>query len=68
MYYKTITAWIFVILLLALAVVLLYPAQWLIGLGVTVLPFLLIVQLIVILRAKDTSKHTFEEDKWYEDR
>ncbi len=68
MHYKTITAWIFVLLLLALALVLLYPAQWLIGLGVMVLPFLLIVQLVVILRAKETSQHTFEDDKWYEDR
>lgn len=56
------------ILLLTLALVLLYPSKWLIGLGVMVLPFLLLVQAVVILRAKESSEHTFEDDKWYEDK
>jgi len=68
MNYKTAVVWIFVILLLSLALVILYPSQWLIGLGVMVLPALMLVQAIIILRAKETSNNTFEDDKWYEDR
>ncbi|NBC07238.1 MAG: hypothetical protein GVY26_08595 [Bacteroidetes bacterium] len=68
MHYKNAVVWIFVILLLTLALVLLYPSKWLIGLGVMVLPFLLLVQAVVILRAKESSEHTFEDDKWYEDK
>jgi len=68
MHYKAKTAWIFTILLLAIAIVLIYPNKWLIGLGVMVLPLLLLVQAIVILRAKgENSKKTFEDGEWYED-
>jgi uncharacterized membrane protein YkvI len=68
MNYKNAVVWIFVILLLSLALVLLYPSEWLIGLGVMVLPLLILVQAIIILRAKESSEHTFEDDKWYEDK
>lgn len=68
MHYKNAVIWIFVILLLSLALVMLYPSKWLIALGVMVLPALILVQAIIILRAKDTSEHTLEDDKWYEDR
>lgn len=68
MHYKAKTAWIFTILLLSIAIVLIYPSKWLIGLGVVVLPFLLLVQAFVILRAKgENSQKTFEEGQWYED-
>ncbi len=68
MHYKPVTAWIFIALSLALLLMFLYPAKWVIGLGVLFVPALLILQAYVILRADDESPHTLSDDKWYEDR
>ena len=68
MHYKTISAWIFAILVLMVFLMALYPSPFVIGLGFIGLPVLLLVQAIVVLRAKDESKHGFTDEKWYEDK
>lgn len=67
MHYKTISVWIFISLLLCVAIMGLYPSSWAIGLGMLLVPVLLIVQAYVVLTAKEDSEHTFSEGKWYED-
>lgn len=68
MHYKTITAWIFVILLLMVFLMFLYPTPFFIGLGMIGLPILVLVQALVVLRAREESRHGFSDEKWYEDR
>lgn len=68
MHYKTLTAWIFVILVLLVFFMALYPTPFFIGLGFIGLPVLVLVQAVIVLRARDESKHTFSDEKWYEDR
>ena len=63
--YKSVTVWIFTLLALLVALMFLIPTPFVIGLGVVLLPVLVVIQTIVILRAKDESKHTFK-DKWYD--
>ena len=68
MHYKVASAWIFAILVLLVFMMALYPSSFIIWLGFIGLPVLLLIQAILILRAKEDSKHSFEDDKWYEDR
>jgi len=68
MHYKVKTAWVFVVLLLIVALMALYPADWVIGLGIVGVPIVILYQVIVVLRANEKSKHEFTDDKWYEDR
>lgn len=68
MHYKTITIWIFTLLMLVIFLLILYPTTFLIWAGVAGLPLLLLVQVIAVLRSNDESQHTFSDDKWYEDR
>ncbi|MCG8331453.1 MAG: hypothetical protein MI974_27435 [Chitinophagales bacterium] len=66
MHYKIKTVWIFVALILSIALMALYPAKWLIGLGIVVVPALVLYQAYLILRANDSSENTFSNDKWYD--
>jgi hypothetical protein len=68
MNYKVQTAWIFSALIVGLAFVGLYPKDWIIWIGILIIPPLIMYQTWVILRAGEESKHTFTDDKWYEDR
>lgn len=61
----SISAWIFVLLLLLVALLFLYPAAYIIGLSMIALPILIAVQALVILKAKDTTKPP-TDDPWYE--
>ena len=68
MHYTTATAWIFLILMLMVFFMILYPSPFVIGLGIIGLPVMILAQAIIVLRAKDESKHNFSDEKWYEDR
>lgn len=68
MNYKTLTIWIFVILVFLVALLFIFPTPFVIWLSIIGLPVLILVQTIIVLRAKDESKHNFTDDKWYDDR
>jgi 4-hydroxybenzoate polyprenyltransferase len=69
MHYKVKTAWIFVLLVLSIVSMILFPNNWTIGIGTVVVPVVIFYQTWLILKADDKSEHTFSEDgKWYEDR
>lgn len=68
MHYKMVSAWIFAILVLLVFLMALYPSPLFIWAGFIGLPLLLLLQAVVILRAKDDSGRPPEEEKWYEDR
>ncbi len=68
MHYKTSTAWIFALLVLSVIIMMLYPTMYVIGIGMMLVPVLLLLQALVVLRAKEKSDKTFSEDQWYEDR
>jgi 4-hydroxybenzoate polyprenyltransferase len=68
MNYKVKTAWIFVALLLSIALMMLYPTKWVIGLGIVGVPLLIVYQAFLILRANEKSEHTFSDEKWYDDQ
>jgi uncharacterized membrane protein YkvI len=66
MQYKKLSVWIFVLLLLLIALMIFFPNAYTIGIGTMVVPVLVIFQTYIILKAKDESKHSFQ-DKWYDD-
>jgi branched-subunit amino acid permease len=68
MHYKTATAWIFAVLVLSVVLMILYPTGLVIGLGMFLVPVLLLVQTVVVLRSSERSEKTFSEGHWYEDR
>ena len=68
MHYKTVTAWIFALLVLSVVMMLIYPTTYVIGVGMLLVPVLLLVQAVVVLRAGESSEKTFSEGDWYEDR
>ncbi|MBV6655160.1 MAG: hypothetical protein KI786_15445 [Mameliella sp.] len=68
MHYKTVTAWIFALLVLSVVMMLIYPTTYVIGVGMLLVPVLLLVQAVVVLRAGESSEKTFSEGHWYEDR
>ncbi len=65
MHYMLISAWIFAVLMLLLALLAFNPGPAMILLYSSVVPLLVILQAVVILRAKHTSTQTFA-DNWYE--
>lgn len=65
MNYKKFTLWIFVLLMLIVAAMFAFPNSITIGLGVIAIPVLVAVQAFIILRAKEESPQTFE-DEWYD--
>jgi len=68
MNYKILTIWIFVALILLVALLFVFPTPFVIWLSIIGLPVLIIVQAVIVLRAKDESQHTFTDDKWYDDQ
>ena len=68
MHYKTATAWIFAILMLIVFLLFISPTPFVIGLGVIGLPVMILIQAIVVLRAKDESRQGFSDEQWYEDK
>lgn len=66
MRYKKLSAWIFALLLLLVALMIVFPNTYTIGIGTIGLPVLIIFQVYIILKAKDESKHSFQ-DKWYDE-
>ncbi len=65
MHYLTISAWIFAFLLLMVALLFLYPAMYVIGFSVVFLPFVIVVQAVLILRSKDKPLKN-SSNRWYE--
>ncbi len=66
MRYKKLSVWIFVLLLLLIALMIFFPNVYTIGIGTMGLPVLIIFQVYIILKAEDESKHSFQ-DKWYDE-
>ena len=68
MHYKIASAWLFATLALLLFLMAVYPSPYVIWAGIIGLPVLILIQAIIVLRAKDEKPQHFEEEKWYEDR
>lgn len=66
MNYKVLSAWIFAALMVLVILLIIWPSSWLAGLSMALLPFLLIAQAIVILRANEQGKEGFGDDQWYD--
>ena len=65
MNYLKLTVWIFVILLLLVFLTLIFPSEIMIFLGTAILPVFVVIQAVIILKARDESKDHFT-DKWYD--
>ncbi len=65
MNYLKLTVWIFVFLILLIFLMLFFPSNYVIFLGTAILPVFVVIQVFIILRAKDSSKDRFS-DKWYD--
>ncbi len=68
MHYSTWTIWIFVILLLIVALMIAFPSNLMLIIGTASLPVLIAVQVFVILKAREQSQKKFSEGDWYEDQ
>lgn len=66
MHLKSITVWIFVLLMLLVALMFAFPTSLVIGISIVAIPILVAAQAFVILRSKEESDHTFS-DKWYDE-
>ena len=66
MQYKKLSLWIFVLLMLIIASMFAFPVPWVIGIGGAAIPVLVIIQTLIILRAKEQSRQSFDE-KWYDE-
>ena len=66
MRYLSLSAWIFVILILMVALMILFPTPLTIGLGTIGVPVMILVQTLIVLFAKEESEHTFSDDHWYD--
>ncbi|HMN91414.1 MAG TPA: hypothetical protein PKD70_15755 [Saprospiraceae bacterium] len=65
--YQVISVWIFVALLILVALLFLYPSSLVIWLSVAGLPLLLMVQVWVVLCSKDQVPPSSDDDEqWYE--
>lgn len=67
MKYKTWTIWIFIILLLIVALMIAFPSNFMLVLGTILLPVLILAQAIIILKAGEQSHKKFSDGDWYED-
>lgn len=65
MHLKSITVWIFVLLMLLVALMFAFPTSVVIGIAIVAIPILVAIQAFVILRSKEESDQTFS-DKWYD--
>jgi uncharacterized membrane protein len=68
MHYSTWTIWIFVVLLLVVALMIAFPSNLMLIIGTALLPVLVAVQVYVILKAREQSQKKFSEGDWYEDQ
>ncbi len=68
MHYKPLTVLIFVLLVLMVALLFIYPSPFIIWLSIIGLPVLIAFQAWIVLRAKDESQYDSDDEKWYEDR
>ena len=66
MNYQTPTAWIFVLLVLTVLFMGLFPTPTVIGLGIIVTPILVLIQTYIILTAQTPEDLPSPEDQWYE--
>lgn len=66
MNYQTPTAWIFVLLILTILFMGLFPTPTVIGLGIIVTPILILIQTYLILTAQVPKDLPSAEDQWYE--
>jgi hypothetical protein len=66
MNYQTPTAWIFVLLVLTVLFMGLFPTPTVIGLGIIVTPILVLIQTYIILTAQTPEDLPSAEDQWYE--
>ncbi len=66
MNYKSLSAWIFVLLVLSVVLMFLFPRDWVIGIGIFGIPVLILLQTVIILRAKEESKKEFSDKNWYD--
>lgn len=64
MYYKSIVLLVFVLLLLGLALVFIFPDPNMLAFGAIFLPFLILLQVWAILRANTQSQKT--DAHWYD--
>lgn len=68
MHYSTWTVWIFVLLLLIVALMIAFPSNLMLIIGTASLPVIIAVQVYVILKAREQSQKKFSEGDWYEDQ
>ncbi len=68
MNYKSLSAWIFVLLVLLVVLMFLFPRDWVIGLGIFGIPVLILLQTLIILRAKEQSNKEFSDKDWYDNQ
>jgi 4-hydroxybenzoate polyprenyltransferase len=66
MRYKTRTLWIFVALIVLIALMIFFPNSVIIWLGIIATPILVGYQAYIILKADDESPNQFSDDKWYD--
>lgn len=66
MNYKSLSAWIFVALVLLIVFMFLFPNNWVIGIGIVGVPILIFVQTMIILKASEESKKEFSDEDWYD--
>lgn len=66
MNYQTPTAWIFVLLVLIILFMGLFPTPTVIGLGIIVTPILVLIQTYIILTAQTPKDLPSPEEQWYE--
>lgn len=65
MSYQYLSMWIFVALVLLVAALFLFPSNFVILLSTIGIPVLLVLQVFVVLGAKDNSQPG-KEDHWYD--
>lgn len=66
MQYKTVTLWIFVVLVAMVLLLIVYPTRPIIFLSVVGLPLLIALQAWAVLRAPDSSDKDFSDQNWYD--
>lgn len=68
MNYKNWTVWIFIVLLLLVALMMAFPSNFMLGIGTILLPVLIGAQAVIILKAGEQSNKRFSDGDWYEDK
>ncbi|NUQ22727.1 MAG: hypothetical protein HUU34_02165 [Saprospiraceae bacterium] len=67
MHYFSLSSWIFAALMLLVILLFLYPAAWLVGISMIILPVLIFAQIFIVLRANNgKSQENSQESDWYE--